>query len=301
MSSSSVITPIKNISISGSQIDKYNLCGKAHEYAYTMELTPAPGFVNLAKFRGTMGHAALAVYYKALMEDVSSAEARVLALDFLRSEARKVDKNIPNFFEVINVILSLIPMLERYFDHYVTEPFKVISVETEYSTSLDGDIEYLAILDLVVEWLVGEWRGEFVVVDHKFVHDFKSEAQLKMDGQQPKYIKVARANGFRAKRAIFNQIRTRSLKNPKHQDLFRRSPLKSTLAEVNAIWNEHRDAALEIVYDRKKPRRIMNEYICKGCEFRDLCHLELVTSDSSDFIRANFVKKERPKKDEVSE
>lgn len=293
MTSTSVDT-IKKIKVSGSQIDTYNRCGKLHEYTYTMSLEPAIGFVNLARYRGNKGHESLAVYYQALLEGEPRDVARKLALDYLRSEAKKVDQSIINYFDLIKVILGLIPMLERYFDHYVEEPFKIISVEREFSVDFDDTVEYLMITDLLVEWTKGEWRGEPVIIDHKFVHDFKSEGQLKMDGQQPKYVKAVRENGYRAKRAVFNQIRTRDIKNPRHQDLFRRSPLKQTLPEINAVWEEHKETALEIAYDPKKPRRIMQESICKYCVFKDLCHLELTGIDSSNFIQSNFVKRKSP-------
>jgi len=295
-----MITPTDSIEISNSRINTYNQCGKLHDYVYIMEIAPDGAYLSIPRFRGIKGHEALAVYYGALLEGKSSEVARKMATDHVQQEMFQLDKHYSNYFEAIKTLTELVGLLGKYFTYYDEEPFKVISVEEKYSTPIDDSVNYILILDLLVEWTKGEMRGEPVVIDHKFVYDFKSEAQLKMDGQQPKYIKALRSNGIRAKRAIFNQLRYRDLKesNPLN-NIFRRSFLKSTLPEINAIWEEQAETALEIVYDPRKPRRIMNEYICKGCDFRDLCHLELTSEDSSSFIRSNFKKRKGPVKDLV--
>jgi hypothetical protein len=276
--------------ISNAQISTHNMCEKAHDLRYNRNKEPKK--LAPALYRGVIGHSALESYYTVLKNGGTVDEALAAALAVLDGEIARIAVETPEEFITIQDIFKLRTLIEAYSYMYRVEPFKVLEVEKAYTTPVDQGIEYILRLDLLVEMTAGEYRGDFVVVDHKFVFNFKSARDIQMDAQLPKYIKTLRENGILVTKGLFNQLRTRELKAPKPTDLFRRDWLKSNTKETEQIWTEQAYTAHQIRRDRENPaylpRRNLNYMVCRYCAFQGPCKAELDGSDITQLLEANY-------------
>ncbi len=294
------IDPPKIKTISGTEITAYNICGKQHDYMYNQEIGPKSYSEPI--YRGVVGHEALAAYYQGLKDGYSFEECKELAYAVVINELTKVVQETPEDFTKMKLLKNLKDLLETYFAVYAVEPFKVLSVETVYTAPIiPGKLQFGMILDLLIEYTSGPQRGDIVVMDHKFVYNFKTEADLSMDAQLPKYIKAVQANGFYVTKAVFNQIRYRSIENPKNSDLFQRTPLPATKFQIDSVWEEQSEIAVEILENPKKPRRTQSPLVCKGCFYRPLCLAEQQGSNTELMRQALYMKRHRPLKDIVGD
>lgn len=281
--------------ISNSEITSYNLCKRQWYYSYVLEI--GPKMLPLAMYRGVIGHAALEPYYLLMKDGASIEECKAAAKDVLRKEAMRISTECPTEFERIGIVAELTRIIDAYAEFYRKEPFKVIAVESVYSTPIVPDeLSFGMVLDLLVEMTAGEFRGDFIVIDTKFVYNFKSIDELELDAQLPKYIKTVRDNGILVSKGIFNQIRYRELNNPKPDQVFRRTPARINKAATDIIWAEQRDAAVEISSNPAPPRRTLSPFICKGCLYKKLCRADMLGQDTTNMIAAEFMPRKRPLK-----
>lgn len=280
--------------VSNTEVTAFNECELKHHYMYEREIAPVK--VEVAPYRGTIGHAMLAAYYEQIRLDASREDAIEAAWEVYRAELKIV--MVSSDFIKLSVLNELRTIMEGYFNHYMSEPFKVISVETVYSAPIQGDIHYGAILDLLVEWTVGPDRGNLVLLDHKFVYNFMNPEVLEVDAQQPKYIKVLQLNGYPIRKGYYNQIRTRSLKNPLPKDLYRREPVKfRNQAPIDQVWEEQKKSVRRIIIpDDEYPIRALAPMICKMCPYRRLCKAEMNGSPTETMLKIEFKSRERPLK-----
>lgn len=284
--------------ISNTQITSYNTCKNQHRYAYNLSIQPKK--LKDALYRGVIGHKALAGYYNTIKENdkalgLSTVEtAEIYALSVIKAELAEVTRSEPENTNRIKILIQLVDLIKQYSAYYKTEPFKVLAVEHAYTAPIVEDIEFGLILDMLVEFTSGPYKGDIVVIDHKFVYNFKSNEELEMDGQLPKYIKAVRNSGYFVTKGIFNQVRYRSLKDPKPSDIFQRTPLRTDKVAIENIWKEQRHTAVEIVMNPAKPIRTLNPYLCKGCDYQPLCKAELSGLDITNMMAANYKKRERP-------
>jgi hypothetical protein len=283
--------------ISNSEITTYNICKKLHQLSYGLGVTPK--HIKDSYYRGSMGHQALDVYYSYLKQsefpnDVDIHCAKEEALLVLKQELTRVTKEEPESTNRIKILSQLNTLIKDYAAHYKTEPFRVLETEKTYTAPITEELEFGLILDLLVEFTAGPYRGDIVVIDHKFVYNFKSTAELEMDAQLPKYIKAVRENGYYVTKGIFNQIRYRTLKAPSPTDIFQRTEVRVNKTSIDNIWRENRHTAVEIHANPAKPVRTLSPIVCKYCDFQELCKAELSGLDITNMLAANYKKRERP-------
>lgn len=280
------------IVVSNTQISTKNLCERQHHYRFVQNGTgiePSYLAVNTPLGTGLLGHSALEAYYTVIKDGGSAKDALVAAKEILTFEVIRLITDEPEQFEQLARVNHLLQLLEAYAEHYRNEPFKVLEVEKVFSTSITPDISYGMKTDILVEYTRGDLRGELAVWDHKFVFNFKSEAELNLDVQLPKYIKVLQDNGYPVRRGVFNQLRYREMKDPTFEQLFKRSKLPDPKQiEIDTIWDEQKDTAEEIAAGIPKPRRTQHMLTCKYCPFTGICKTELMGNDISTTIKAEF-------------
>lgn len=277
--------------ISNTQITAKNLCDKAHHYRFIQDIEPKT--LPPAIYRGVLGHSALEQYYLLLKDGKPVEECMKAALAVLDREIARILRETPEEFIQILMVQKLRDLITGYAAEYTTEPFKVLEIEQEYRTPVNDDVEYALRVDLLVEMTSGQYRGDFVVVDHKFVYNFKTALDIQMDAQLPKYIHTLRQNGIVVTKGMFNQVRTRIMKNPTPKDLYRREWIKSSRAETAQIWDEQESTAQRIIDDKKygvNPVRTLSLLVCRSCLFQKPCKAELDGDDVSQMLNAVYRK-----------
>jgi hypothetical protein len=276
--------------ISNTEVATKNLCDKAHDFRFNKNLEPKK--LPIAIYRGVLGHSALEPYYLEMKEGSSVDTCKSAALAVLDKEIARIASETPEEFEQISLVMNLRKLIINYARIYEEEPFRVLEVEKVYHTSVDDDIDYALRLDILVEMIKGEYRGDLVVVDHKFVYNFKTPLDIAMDAQLPKYIKALQDNGYTVTKGMFNQIRTRALKNPTPVDLYRREWVRSNRAETTQIWKEQLAVAKQIAKDKANPDympvRTLSLLVCRSCMFQAPCKAELNGDDTSRMLQANY-------------
>lgn len=282
------------IQVSNTRTTAHNTCTRQAHYMYNMKITPRE--IGTARYRGIMGHEALAAYYRAMMAGLTLEECLQAGVKVLKEETMRIASDSAEDPEKVIILMQIKKLLQGYMNHWRTEPFKVLAVEEEMTAPINDDVEYLMILDLLVEMTSGPLKGSLVVIDHKWVYNFKSKTELELDGQLPKYIKTCRENGYFVTRGIFNQIRYREQKDQSPEKYFSRQELQSTKTEWETIWQEQSETAIEIAAGDRPIRRSLNPYLCKGCDFASLCKMELRGDDISKMVNTMF--KPRESRDE---
>lgn len=261
--------------ISNSEVTAYNECARRHWYQYNHSLQPRS--YGIALTRGIIGHQVLEEYYRVLLQDGQPDDAAAVALEKFTLYIHQFILENPTAFDKIEMLSDLMRLIKRYFAFYRTnDNFRVLAVEETYIAPVDEDISYGMKLDVLIQMLSGLYRGETVIMDHKFLYNFKSDNELSIDGQLPKYIRtVAESSGLHVTRGVFNQIRYRELKNLDPEAVFRRTWVKPTRAAKEQIWQEQRDASIEIANEPRPPRRTLSPLVCKNCYFLQICRAEL--------------------------
>jgi hypothetical protein len=138
--------------------------------------------------------------------------------------------------------------------------------------------------------------GKYALVDHKTTYDFWHQDDVDLSAQFPKYIGTMRANGHKVDKVIINQLRTRSLKNPAYEDLFKRIDCVPSRAKIANLMREQIMVSEEIHKHRQLPlevrsatvTRVMNKQICKWCDSKPLCMSELDGGDITTAIATDY-------------
>jgi hypothetical protein len=123
------------------------------------------------------------------------------------------------------------------------------------------------------------------------VYDFYREDALSMNAQMPKYLGILNANGVSVSHAILNQIRTRVNKTKPMltEDMFRRSDITPTPAEIKNIFSEELLVANRIQELRElddpflwesRVTRNMGTMTCPMCPYVSLCKSDLMGQDT---------------------
>lgn len=278
--------------ISNTEVTTKNICDYAHHMHFIKGV--APKKLPTPLYRGIVGHSALEAYYLLMKEGTPVDECRKAAMAVIDKEIAHVAETSPEGFERVQLLVNIRNLIRDYAEVYRVEPFKVLEVEKKFFTSVDleRDIHYGLQLDTLVEMTSGEFRGDLVVMDHKFVYNFKTALDIQMDAQLPKYIKTLRDNGYFVTKGWFNQVRTRPMKAPKPEDLYRRTWLKAKNAETAQIWKEQVKVAREL-QDLKtdpsyEPVRTLSYVTCRNCMFQQPCYSALDGSDVTAMLESNF-------------
>lgn len=282
--------------VSNTEVTMKGSCGRQHYYRFGLDIEPVFSNLGPAIARGLIGHAALDTYYVALQQGLSHDDAVQESWDTLNEKLAWVVMNWPEDIDLIKIISKLKHLLTGYFRLYRGDTFKVHAVEKFFRAPITPDAEYGMRLDLLVEMTSGQYRGDFIVVDHKFVYNFKTQKELTMDGQLSKYVKTVRDNGYVVTKGMFNQLRYRELREPTVDDLYKRTIVKATKVKTENIWKEQRKSTIEISKIKKLPlaewseaaTRNLSPFVCKYCHFVSLCNLELEEEDITTELQTNF-------------
>jgi len=291
-------------SVSHSEVDSYLLCRRKHYYGYGLSLERVTTSQSLAT--GTAGHRVLEAFYRHLLELASTAEGQLERFDIaLKRAEEEYDAIIAEGFEEPSNRAQLFDILFNHDWGYFANEFMVrngwtiVAVEKEFSLVYDeeSDSKYPFVVDLVVR----DPKGDYVVIDHKFVYDFYTPAQTDLQPQIPKYIGALRALDYQIAYGAYNMLRTRKLKTPASDSMQYFMMLKPNPDRVLNTFMEQLGVAAEIQALKelsieeqdKRAYRTANKMVCQSCSFREICATELMGGNTELMLRTEYKIRER--------
>lgn len=291
-------------SVSHSEVDSYLLCRRKHYYGYGLSLERVTTSQSLAT--GTAGHRVLEAFYRHLLELASTAEGQLERFDIaLKRAEEEYDAIIAEGFEEPSNRAQLFDILFNHDWGYFANEFMVrngwtiVAVEKEFSLVYDEetDSKYPFVVDLVVR----DPKGDYVVIDHKFVYDFYTPAQTDLQPQIPKYIGALRALDYQIAYGAYNMLRTRKLKTPASDSMQYFMMLKPNPDRVLNTFMEQLGVAAEIQALKelsieeqdKRAYRTANKMVCQSCSFREICSTELMGGNTELMLRTEYKIRER--------
>jgi len=274
-------------SVSHSEVDNYLLCRRKHYYGYGLSLERVNKSASLAT--GTAGHAVLETFYGTIINNGETPQEQLQAFDTALDAAKaRYEEIIAEGYKDADRRATLHDILFHedwgYFENefLVRNGWRIMAVEQEFSLVYDEETEsaYPFVVDLIVQ----DPSGAFVVVDHKFVYDFYTPEQTDLQPQIPKYIGALRALKYEISYGAYNMLRTRKLKEPTSDSMSYYMILKPNTDRVLNTFMEQLGVAAEIqalkelsIEDQdKRAYRTANKMVCQSCSFRDICSTELV-------------------------
>ena len=274
-------------SVSHSEVDSYLLCRRKHYYGYGLSLQRVTESASLAT--GVAGHRILETFYKHILGNGIDASEQAEAFDDALDAARKeYDAVVEEGYTDADRRAALHDILFNeeygYFAHefFVRKGWRVLAVESEFNLLYDDETE--ASYPFVVDMIVEDIEGNYVVIDHKFVYDFYTPEQTDLQPQIPKYIGALRALGHEVSYGAYNMLRTRKLKTPTAETNNYLMILKPNNTRIVGTFMEQLGVAAEIQALKELPLeeqdkrayRTANKMVCQSCSFRDLCSTELM-------------------------
>jgi hypothetical protein len=248
---------------------------------------------------GIIGHDVLATFFSALKsgENVEKAAAEAFTvIDKLIVEA------IGGEPEVMDMLADLRKRISEYMLEEIPEQdflsvYDIEEVERDYRITLPSGVEYAMRLDLLLTAKTGPYKGQLILMDHKFVWDFYTPAQVRFNSQMPKYIGILRQNGIPVKTAILNQIRTRVNKGPMPRDnRFKQAALTPSKRRIEQLFVDDAKTAAEIEFLRglsldnweQDVTRNMSTMACKFCSYKTLCDAKLEGEDVTVMLKHDY-------------
>jgi len=283
-------------SVSHSEVDSYLLCRRKHYYGYGMSLERINTSHSLAT--GTAGHRILEAFYKAILQEKMWDEALSIAQTEYELIVDEGYENAPNRAELHDMLFH-----EEwgYFanEYMVRNGWTVLAVEQEFSLVYDEETE--ASYPFVVDMIMRDSNGKYVVIDHKFVYDFYTPSQTDLQPQIPKYIGALRAMNHEIAYGAYNMIRTRKLKTPEAASMNYFMILKPNTDRVLNTFMEQLGVAAEIQQlkqlsleeQSKRAYRTANKMVCQSCSFREICSTELMGGNTQLMLKTEYKIRER--------
>lgn len=241
---------------------------------------------------GSLMHETLEVYYLARQAGTAQPDSVKSAEGFLQQKLTDT-----NDFITVGKCMAL---LGPYWDYAEVSDrdWEILEVEKKFEIPITADYVYVMKLDLLIRDHADSQKIK--VVDHKSTYDFWSEDDFELNAQFPKYIGALRFNGIPVTGALVNQIRTRKLKEPTWDTIFRRTDVNYNEFSIRQALKEQIIASVEIMDYRNSPEpvrvnkalRIMNKYNCKGCGVRSLCTTEFKGQDTSVLMQTDYKRNE---------
>lgn len=271
--------------ISNSEVSTWLTCRR--RYYYEFDLNLEPNRQGAALGRGVMLHDVLALYYERLKAGCSHTTA-------VADARARLQTYMANAGFAVDTVMEVDRLLQGYWNYYQGDPdWEILEVETGYDLPLTDDYQYALRLDLLVR---SRSTGHTILVDHKTAYDFWSEDDLDLNPQFPKYIGALRLNGIHVDKALLNQIRTRKLKNPGPEDLFRRTVYKPSVAKVREAIREQVISSQDIVRHRMLPLEVrrdqsprsLNKMVCRNCDVKPLCMSEFDGGDIKHMVANDY-------------
>lgn len=274
-------------SVSHSEVDSYLLCRRKHYYGYGLSLQRVTESNSLQT--GTAGHKVLEVFYRHILENGLTAEEQSAEFDNAFKIAQETyNEIVKEGYEDANNRAALHDILFHetygYFanEFFVRNGWRILGVESEFNLMYDEDTQ--ASYPFVVDMIVQDTDGKYVVIDHKFVYDFYTPEQTDLQPQIPKYIGALRALGHEVSYGAYNMLRTRKMKDPTPESNNYLMLLKPNSTRVVNTFMEQLGVAAEIQAlkeltieeQEKRAYRTANKMVCQSCSFRDICSIELM-------------------------
>ena len=291
-------------SVSHSEVDSYLLCRRKHYYGYGLSLERVSTSHSLAT--GTAGHRVLEIFYKTLLSAGKTATEQLEAWDAgLLAAQQEYGTIVEEGYEDAPNRALLHDMLFNddwgYFaNEYMTRAgWTILAVEAEFSLIYDEDKQ--SSYPFVVDMIVQDTEGRYVVIDHKFVYDFYTPEQTDLQPQIPKYIGALRAMNYEIGYGAYNMVRTRKLKTPESSSMNYFMILKPNTDRVLNTFMEQLGVAAEIqalkelpLEDQgKRAYRTANKMVCQSCSFRDICSTELMGGNTELMLKTEYKIRER--------
>jgi hypothetical protein len=291
-------------SVSHSEVDSYLLCRRKHYYGYGLSLERVSTSHSLAT--GTAGNRVLETFYKTLLSAGKTATEQLEAWDAgLLAAQQEYGTIVEEGYEDAPNRALLHDMLFNddwgYFaNEYMTRAgWTILAVEAEFSLIYDEDKQ--SSYPFVVDMIVQDTEGRYVVIDHKFVYDFYTPEQTDLQPQIPKYIGALRAMNYEIGYGAYNMVRTRKLKTPESSSMNYFMILKPNTDRVLNTFMEQLGVAAEIqalkelpLEDRgKRAYRTANKMVCQSCSFRDICSTELMGGNTELMLKTEYKIRER--------
>ena len=291
-------------SVSHSEVDSYLLCRRKHYYGYGLSLERVSKSQALAT--GTAGHKVLEVFYQHLLDLADTAEGQLERFDLGLEKAKKEYQSIlASGYEEASNRASLYDTLFHEEWGYFANEFLVrngwVILATEQEFSLVYDEETDSRYPFVVDMIVKDPEGNYVVIDHKFVYDFYTPGQTDLQPQIPKYIGALRALDYEIVYGAYNMVRTRKLKTPEASSMSYFMILKPTVDRVLNTFMEQLGVAAEIQALKELPieqqgrraYRTANKMVCQSCSFKDICSTELNGGNTELMLKTEYKIRER--------
>lgn len=295
------------VGVSNTEVQNAHSCEGAWAFGFHPELNYQLRDMGVARTRGIIGHSALEIFYKGIKEERNYDDCAQEALNYIQDlrikELMAGDFVDSDRMEMLNYLFNI---LTRYFEYYRDdiENWEILDVEAFFATEQTGEVDFYlpSRLDLVIYQKCGKFAGETSPVDHKFTYDFWTRSKLILNSQMPLYILALRAARYANKpepvvrRAIVNQFRTRSLKEPTDYDLFKRSFEPYSTVKLQKVFENHMKSAVRLAYLKRLPLAEAMEEIkfalgsmaCQYCDFKDLCDITFEDGDPTDVIAATL-------------
>lgn len=255
------------LAVSHSRLSTKAACDRQFHYSYERRIEPIEDkdFLRL----GTTGHIGIEKFYTLLKKNFEyrdAANAAVLA--------------IMESGEDISIQLEAAALVRRYCEYYRNDArnYRVLEIEKRYLAPLTDTYDLDFTVDLLMEKITGTDRGTIEVWDNKFIQNFKSPDEINIDAQLPRYFKGLTLLGVPVRKARFNMIRTRDMKDPTDTDLFKRSTVPMSSFKVDTVWLETQELANRIEKDEAtnvRPVRAQSTMVCRYCSFKEICISEL--------------------------
>lgn len=287
--------------VSNSEALSVGTCEAKWMYAFHPKYKLEPNYQSTALMRGLIGHEALEKFFKHLLNFANGnytgevlEKAKESATSFLIEEIVTASKS--EDFSRVDVITELVPIITEYFKSSTLSKFldkiEILGVEVGFEVQVAPDYMLPGRIDLLVRYKKGQWAGEIVPVDNKFVYNFWSEDDFRMNSQMPTYIYALRQlypNDV-IKRSVINQLRHRV----NATERFAMTPVESTKIEVtNVIANHLRFMGrIDNLKSDSDPdslvTRSLSKYTCGNCGFKLLCKSDLNERNSKDLIKMEY-------------
>lgn len=268
--------------ISNSEGETFDHCERAHFYQFGLGLMPkhSSRYIKI----GVLGHRILEAYYRRGLETTDVQEWVRAGLDELvavYTEAQDEDD--------IDIAELLANRYRLYTQRYSADHWRVIDVEGQYERKLTDDITYVMRLDLLVEDTGGPYKGQHLVVDHKFCYAFFSPEELSMNSQLVKYIATLQGYGFNVSRGILNQVRSREdIKDP--LKMLRREIIRPSQERMDGMMHEQLMTSeviasrltMPVSAQRVMAKRSISRRNCGPCGFLLPCGMALDGRDKDE-------------------
>lgn len=260
--------------VSHSTADAYNACEKRYEYAHLQKLQTKQTPHQLA--RGTYGHKVLEVFFTAIKNGESHANAGALALSTAISlDAVMYSEIGAQLFHFINV-------------KYPTLGWEPVEIEKTFYLPTGEDSEFPFTVDLIAKLP----DGRLWAIDHKFSADPYDDELMEVLPQLPKYIGSLRALTKMGKEnlpvygGMYNFIRTRKMKDLDGQLVVKPLAGLSTTRIQNSMRAQLQTTHRISTHEGPYLRTFNNN--CKYCPFLDLCRMEMNGEDTTDLISVMY-------------